>query len=103
MDYSRNGVIYAIETLARVRALPPATEISDAPLRDERPVAEPRGLTRLRRLPIVYLWGLALALILLGALRVEFANIAKTSPYPRHVDEPAIAQAGQRIITTGSL
>jgi hypothetical protein len=103
MDYSQNGVIYTMKTLAQVRAFAPATEIGAAAIREERPAAEPRILTRLRRLPPVYLWGLTLALVLLGALRVEFANIAKTLPYPRHVDEPAIANAGQRIVTTGSL
>jgi hypothetical protein len=101
MDYSQNSVIYTMKTLAHVRALPAAPEISAAALREEQP-AEPRILTRLKRLPTVYLWGLALALVLLGALRVEFADIATTVPYPRHVDEPAIANAGQRIVTTGS-
>jgi hypothetical protein len=102
MEYSKNSVIYTMKNLAGVRALPPPTEISAALLREERPAAEPRTLARLRRLPTVYLWGLTLTLVLLGALRLEFANIANTLPYPRHVDEPAIAQAGQRIITTGS-
>jgi hypothetical protein len=102
MDYSKNGVIYTMKTLARERGVPPATEISGAPLRDERPAAEPRALTRLRRLPASYLWGLSLAVVLLGALRVEFANIANTLPYPHHVDEPAVARAGLRVITTGS-
>src|SRR5262252_6368005 len=101
MEYSQRGVIYTIKTLARVRALPPATAMSTAPLRDGRP-AEPRALTRLRRLPTVYLWGLSLAVVLLGALRAEFADIANTLPYPHHVDEPAVARAGLHIISTGS-
>lgn len=103
MDYSQRGVLYTVKNLTRVRAIPRTAEIGGTATRAQQPTAAPAALARLRRLPTIYMWGVTLTVVLLGALRVEFANIAHTLPYPHHVDEPAIARAGQRIITTASL
>ncbi|MFT3828031.1 MAG: hypothetical protein QM731_29200 [Chitinophagaceae bacterium] len=45
---------------------------------------------------------LGLCLVVLGALTLAFRDIRTTLPYPRHVDEPAIAVEAELFIVSGS-
>jgi hypothetical protein len=48
-------------------------------------------------------WTAALILLCIAALWVEFRQIERTLPYPRHVDEGFIAGPAQRTLETGTL
>ena len=48
-------------------------------------------------------WTAGLILLCLGTLWLEFRHIESTLPYPRHVDEAAIAGPAHRTVETGTL
>ena len=48
-------------------------------------------------------WTLALVLLCLCALWLQFRHIDRTLPYPRHVDEAFISGPARRIVVTGTL
>ncbi len=65
---------------------------------DQAGQADPSGRRR-----AAFICAVLTVVLCLGGLKLDFAQISSTLPYPRQVDEPTIADAAHHMLTTGSL